>query len=106
MTKAYGVEGSVAIPLCVDYCFFQWDSTGKYAFLNFPAIEQGTFLVPVMHGEGLAKTPSGGFARIEDIPNRNTHPPIPWFVDSAINPLVYAYSRQNTKRNLYRIPLQ
>ena len=106
VTRAYALDGSVAIPLCVDYCFFQWDSTGKYAFINFPAIDQGTFLVPVMHDEGLPKTPPGGFARIEDIPNRNTHPPIPWFVDSAINPLVYAYSRQNTKRNLYRIPLQ
>ena len=106
VTKAYGLDENVAIPLCVDYCFFQWDSTGKYAFIIFPAIQQGTFPVPVMHDEGLPKTPSGGFARIEDIPSRNTYPPIPWFVDSAINPLVYAYSRQNTRRNLYRIPLQ
>jgi eukaryotic-like serine/threonine-protein kinase len=106
VTKAYGLDGSVAKLLCVDYCFFQWDSTGKYAYINFPAISQGTFAVPAMHGEGLPKTPAGGFARIEDIPSRNTYPPIPWFVDSAINPLVYAYSRQNTRRNLYRIPLQ
>ena len=106
VTEAYALDGSVAIPLCVNYCSFQWDSTGKYAFINFPALRQGTFPVPVMHDEGLPKTPSGGFARIEDIPSRNTYPPIPWYVDSAINPLVYAYSRQNTRRNLYRIPLQ
>ena len=106
VTKAYGVDGSGAVPMCVDYCFAQWDSTGKYAFIIFPALQQGTFPVPVMHDEGLPKTPSGGFARIEDIPNRNTYPPIPWYVESAISPLVYAYSRQDTKRNLYRIPLQ
>ena len=62
-----------SIPLFVDYCFFQWDSTGKYAFINFPAISQGTFSVPAMRGEG-SETPSGGFARIEDIPSRNTYP--------------------------------
>jgi len=33
-------------------------------------------------------------------------PPIPETVESALSPSIYAYSRQNTRRNLYRIPLQ
>ena len=30
---------------------------------------------------------------------------IPQVVESAISPSIYAYTRQSTRRNLYRIPL-
>lgn len=105
VTQAYALDGSAAMPLCVDYCFFQWDSTGRYAFITFPALHQGSYSIPVMHDAGLPKTPPTGFTRIEDIPNAKTNAAIPWFVESAVNPLIYAYSRENARRNLYRIQL-
>jgi hypothetical protein len=42
---------------------------------------------------------------MDDIPDAKTHAAIPWIVASAVSPSVYAYVRQETRRNLYRIQL-
>ena len=55
-----------------------------------------------MQDSGLPKIPSTGFGKKEDLANAKT---IPWHVESALNPSIYAYTRVNTRRNLYRIPL-
>jgi hypothetical protein len=98
------VDGSTSMSLCTDYCKFNWDTAGKSAYISFPALHQGSYSIPVMH-DGLPKTPPAGFARIEDIPGAKPDATIPWYVESAVSPLVYAYSRENTRRNLYRIQL-
>jgi hypothetical protein len=51
---------------------------------------------------GLPKIPSAGFTTKDDLANAKT---IPWYVESALNPSVYTYTRENTRRNLYRIQL-
>jgi hypothetical protein len=51
---------------------------------------------------GLPKIPSTGFTTKGDLANAKT---ISWYVESALSPSVYAYTRQNTRRNLYRIQL-
>jgi hypothetical protein len=43
--------------------------------------------------------------RIEDFANPKAITAVPWYVQSAVNPSLYAYTRQNTRRNLYRIQL-
>jgi hypothetical protein len=58
-----------------------------------------------MEATGLPKVPPAGITRIEDFTNPKTNPPIPWNVESAVNTSIYAYTRSNTRRNLYRIPL-
>jgi hypothetical protein len=55
-----------------------------------------------MQDTGLPKIPSTGFASKDDLANAKT---IPWYVESALNPSIYAYTRENTRRNLYRIQL-
>ena len=30
--KAFAVDGGATVPLCVDYCVFNWDMSGKFAF--------------------------------------------------------------------------
>jgi len=45
------------------------------------------------------------FARIEHEANAKTITAIPQVVHSAVSPSVYAYTRQTTRRNLYRIEL-
>jgi hypothetical protein len=105
VTKTFAVDGSLAVKLCVGYCSLTWDTTGRSAYLTFPELYDGSYAIPVMPNVGLPKIPPGGIARIEDFTNPKTNAPIPYFVGSAINPSVYAYTREDTRRNLYRIQL-
>ena len=91
--------------LCVIRCDLDWDMSGKVAFLNFPSLRGGSYALPLIRDSGLPKIPLIGAARIEDFPNPKAITTIPWYVQSAVNPSLYAYSRQNTRRNLYRIQL-
>ena len=102
---AFAVDGSTSVPLCLGYCHLLWDSTAEFAHLYFPALYEGTYPVPVLPATGLPKLPPAGIARIEDLAIAKAAPPIPEIVESALSPSVYAYARQNTRRNLYRIPL-
>jgi Tol biopolymer transport system component len=102
---AFAVDGSTSVPVCLGYCHLIWESTGEFAHLYFPALYQGTYRLPVLHDTGLPKLPPAGIARIEDLATAKAAAPIPETVESALSPSVYAYSRQNTRRNLYRIPL-
>ncbi|HXP70094.1 MAG TPA: protein kinase [Candidatus Dormibacteraeota bacterium] len=102
---AFAVDGSTSVPVCRGYCHLTWDSTGKFAYLFFPALYEGTYPLPVLPHTGLPKLPPAGIARIEDLASAKAAPPISETVESALGPSIYAYSRQNTRRNLYRIPL-
>jgi hypothetical protein len=64
-----------------------------------------SYALPVMRDSGLPKIPSTETPRIEDFGNPKAITTIPWDVQSGMNPSLYAYSRTNTRRNLYRIPL-
>ena len=103
-TKAVAVDGSAIVPVCLGYCATQWDTTGKDFYLYFPQQNSGSYSIPVIPSTGLPKTPPAGFARIEDFANPKTNS-IPWYVQSAVGSNLYAYTRDNTRRNLYRIQL-
>jgi Tol biopolymer transport system component len=102
--KAIALNGSasVPVPICVVACWMIWDLTGKSVYLNSPDLGKGSYEIPVIQDGGLPKIPSAPITRVEDIPNAKK---IPWDVGSALNPSVYAYTRESTRRNLYRIPL-
>jgi hypothetical protein len=55
---------------------------------------------------GLPRLPPAGLSQVEDFPSVKTAIALPDFVESAISPSFYAYTRRNTRRNLYRIQLQ
>jgi eukaryotic-like serine/threonine-protein kinase len=105
MTKAFALDGGTAVPLCVDYCMATWDITGKSIFLFYESLFDGTYEIPVAHNLGLPKVPPDGIARVEDFTNPKSNAPIPWRVESAMAPSVYAYTREDKHRNLYRIQL-
>ena len=67
--------------------------------------EGGSYLLPVLHDTGLPKLPATGITGVEDLRNATTAPVIPEVVESAMSPSIYAYTRQSTRRNLYRIAL-
>jgi serine/threonine protein kinase len=102
--KAFPVDGGASVPLCTDYCVVSWDTAGKYAFISFLPYGSGSYALPVIRDVGLPKLPAGG-ARKEDFINAKTAITIPGTVQSAVSPSVYAYTREATRRNLYRIQL-
>jgi serine/threonine protein kinase len=103
-TEAFATDGSTRIPLCFGYCEFMWDTTGSNGYLTFESMFQGTYSLPVVRSVGLPRFPQAGIGSADDKSVR-TNAPIPWHVDSAMSPLVYAYTRVDTRRNLYRIKL-
>jgi len=56
-------------------------------------------------GHGTSTAAPAGFVRPEDIQDVKIVAKIPLLVRSGISASVYAYTRQSTRQNLYRIPL-
>ena len=102
---AFAVDGGEAVPLCLGFCHLTWNTTGTLSYIYFPSLHEGSYALPVAHDTGLPKLPPSGIARLEDLTNAKTVALIPQAVESAISPSVYAYTRRNIRRNLYRIPL-
>ncbi len=103
--KAFALDGSATVPLCVTNCQVNWDLSGKVAFLYFPEVHEGSYAMPVMRDSGLPKIPLTVTVRIEDFANPKAITAVPGYVQSAVNSSLYAYTRQNTRRNLYRIQI-
>lgn len=103
--KAFAVDGSAAVPLCLFYCQINWDNSGKFVYIDVLPNGGSSYLLPVLRDTGLPKLPPAGISGIQDLTNGKGGP-IPFFVESAASSSVYAYTRQNTRRNLYRIQLQ
>jgi hypothetical protein len=105
-TMAIAVDGSATVLLCVDYCSLTWDNTGRYAFLSdFERQFNGSYRVPVAHDTGLPSLPAGSFSSVKELANSKMSTLIPWQVESAISPTTYAFTREDSRRNLYRIQL-
>jgi hypothetical protein len=104
VTKVFGLGGNEGLLICTGFCLFDWDASGKFAFFSFKA--ESSYAFPLTQQFGLPKLPPAGVSRAEDFPAAKTVISIPNFVESAINPSFYAYSKRNTRRNLYRIQLQ
>ena len=102
--KAFPVDGGAPVPICLGYCTLSWDTGGRYAYLSFLPYGSGSYALPVIQDVGLPKLPAGG-ARNEDFINQKTDIAIPQSVQSAVSPSVYAYTRETTRRNLYRIQI-
>jgi hypothetical protein len=94
------------VQLCVIHCEINWDSSGKFVYISFPSLIEGSYLLPVLHDVGLPKIPSAPIAGIDEFKNTKAIVAIPWVVGSALSPSVYAYIRESTRRNLYRLQLQ
>jgi serine/threonine protein kinase len=103
--RALAVDGSQAVTVCFDYCYFHWDTAGKFVYVYISQLHESSYALPVLHDSGLPKISPGDFARIEHEANAKTITAIPQVVHSAVSPSLYAYTRQTTRRNLYRIQL-
>jgi eukaryotic-like serine/threonine-protein kinase len=102
---AFAVDGSTSATLCLAYCSLVWDTSGKFVYVSFSLMREKSNTLPVLPDTGLPKLPPAGVTREEDLRNAATAAVIPQVVESAISPSIYAYTRQSTRRNLYRVPL-
>jgi len=102
-TRVFAMDGTTSESLCPSICWIHWDTTGKSAFL-FEELILASYPIPVDPATGIPRIPPDIMNVIEN-PTQKHDTAIPWNVHSALSPTVYAYTRQNTRRNLYRIQL-
>ncbi len=102
--KAFPVDGGPPVALCADGCVVNWDTAGRYAYITFLQSGSASYALPVMHDVGLPRLPPGGVSK-QDLKNGKTDIAFTVAVQSAVSPSVYAYTREATRSNLYRIPL-
>ena len=101
--KAFAADGSTVVSVCVVECTLNWDMSGKFAFVSFWNQPTDSYGLPTMRTTGLPPGLPFAGKGVEELPRSS--PMIPWYVESAMGPSVYAYTRKNIRRNLYRISL-
>jgi Tol biopolymer transport system component/predicted Ser/Thr protein kinase len=103
--RAFATDGSATIALCKNFCAGGWDLSGAHLFLSF--LDDGAttyFLTMGKQGE-MPKLPEGGAAKGNEMAAIPGVKIAPDWVESAVSPEVYSFTRSNNRRNLYRIPL-
>ena len=102
--SAIPLDGGPSIRVCNTYCLPRWDVSGKFFWLSFP-VSGETYMLPVNPVRSLPDFPPGGIKAEEDLKKDKRIVVIHQQIDSAVGPNYYSYTRQNTRRNIYRIPL-
>jgi Tol biopolymer transport system component len=103
--RAFATDGTATIALCKNFCAGGWDLSGAHLFLSF--LDDGAttyFLTMGKQGE-MPKLPEGGAAKGNEMAAIPGVKIAPDWVESAVSPEVYSFTRSNNRRNLYRIPL-
>jgi hypothetical protein len=79
---------------------------GKFFYLFFGASgDLNTYALPINPARGIPGFPPGGLHSAADLKVEKGLIVIPQQIDSAVAPNHYSYTRENTRRNIYRIPL-
>ena len=102
---AYPLEGGPGIPLCRAICVGGWDSSGAHLFLSFLEWDQKTYFLPMGDRGELPKLPSAGLTKSLDLNAIAGVKSAPDWVESAVSPEKYSFTRSTVRRNLYRIPV-
>jgi eukaryotic-like serine/threonine-protein kinase len=104
---AVPVEGGDPILLCRTICAMSWDIHGDFMlFSSYGLADLGTYVLPVRSGFGLPALPAKPITELQDLKNVEGVRFLSEVVDSAVSPTLFAFTRDNIRRNLYRIPLQ
>jgi hypothetical protein len=103
---AYPLDGGPAVAVCNTYCDGRWDVNGKFFYLSFPTSSRGNTNALPVPARGIPDFPPGGASTGDDLKAEKgvvaiSQPQI----DSATGPNHYSYTRHETRRNIYRIPL-
>lgn len=97
------IDGQHTVDLCSVICNPAWDASGKSMVFAFA---QGSCMIPVQGKTGLPSFPAGGFSALSDCLKVAGAKSIDKNIQAVVTPSFYAYQVAETRRNLYRIPLQ
>src|SRR5579862_4191643 len=97
------MDGQHTVDLCVVLCSSAWDASAKSMALDFL---EGSCIIPVQSKTGLANFPVRGFSSLADCQKIAGAKSVDKDVQAIVNSSFYAYRVDETRRNLYRIPLQ
>ena len=103
---AYSLDGAPAVRLCNSLCTVGWDVQGRFFGLQFDnSGDPNTYALPVPAARGLPDLPPNGVTDGKDLKADKKVLVIPHRIESAVSPALYSFTRQTTRRNIYRIPL-
>jgi hypothetical protein len=116
--NVYPLRGGQAIELCpvcgtmgadrrgITPPVVTWSRDGKCLYMHFAWTTRETYVVPLQRGQVLPPLPKGGISAQElaAIPGAKRIPQLDAFL-SEDDPSVYAFMRQTSQRNIYRVPV-
>ena len=103
---AFPLDGGPPMRVCNSFCGARWDISGKFFYLTFNGTgDSNTYTLPVNPARGIPDFPPGGITKGDELKADKRVVVIPQIIDSAAGPNLYSYTRENTRRNIYRIPL-
>jgi Tol biopolymer transport system component len=111
---AVPIRGGVPRTVChgdADTCTAGWSQDGNYLYVGSdlktsPSFARRTFAIPVPAGKALPDLPAGGitdFKRAAALPGARTIEE--GLISPGSDPSVYLFTRADSQRNLFRIPL-
>lgn len=104
---AFPVQGGAPVLLCTVICYMNWGVNGELMLFSlFGQGNQGTYVLPVFPATGLPALPADGIEQVGDLKKVRGAQFLPVVVDSGVSPSLFAFTRTNIHRNLYRITLQ
>jgi WD40 repeat protein len=110
-TMAYPLAGGNPIRLCAPACGVQWDLQGKYLYVTPQELgvmsATKSYVVPLAKGRIFPPIPSGATSlnnNFDKLPGVRVidHP----YPSPGPDPSIYAYDRNRTRSNLFRVPLK
>ena len=103
---AFPAEGGQAVRLSNSLVLMGWNTNGFHFYLTFGASGfRNSYVLPVLPARGLPDLSAEGVLGGDDLKTIPRVQTIPHAVDSMISADSYSYTRQTTRRNIYRIPL-
>jgi len=99
----YPMDGGPAVRLCQILCIPTWDTSGKFLYMAVPPIST-TFALPVNAERGIPDLPPGGYTRETLLADKRATR-LGVLVESASGADIHSYTKETTRRNIYRIPL-
>src|SRR5262249_49644326 len=117
--KLYSLDGRPAIKVC-SFCgtvgaekrgvtppVLRWSRSGKYVYLHSAWTSRETYVIPLLLGEVLPPLPAEGLQSVDQMSTLRGAQPVPQeraFISD--DPLVYAFLKNMTYRNIYRVPVK
>ncbi len=105
---AYPMEGGgEPVTLCRTICRVNWDASGAHLVLNmFDGNRGHTFFLATEKGVGLPKMDADGVGNVEEAKALANSDGVVEFVESAMTPEEYSFTRVTVRRNLYRVGVE